>query len=100
NNGIDIQTDLNASVRSVYNGEVVGTQFVPGYDYMVIIRHDNFYTVYSNLAKINVSRGDQVTTREVIGQVKQDPRTNTAELHFEVWKEKKRLNPIRWMRGK
>ncbi|MEM1217463.1 MAG: peptidoglycan DD-metalloendopeptidase family protein [Bacteroidota bacterium] len=100
NNGIDIQTDLNASVRSVYNGEVVGTQFVPGYDYMVIIRHDNFYTVYSNLAKINVSRGDQIKTREVIGQVKQDPRTNTAELHFEVWKEKKRLNPIRWMRGK
>lgn len=100
NNGIDIQTDLNAAVRAVYSGEVVGTQFVPGYDYMVIIRHDNFYTVYSNLAKINVSRGDQVKTGQDIGQVKQDPRTNTAELHFEVWKEKKRLNPIRWMKGK
>ncbi|MCB0640634.1 MAG: peptidoglycan DD-metalloendopeptidase family protein [Phaeodactylibacter sp.] len=98
NNGIDIRTDANAQVHSIFNGEVVGTQFIPGFSYMVIVRHGKYYTVYSNLKEIYVERNDQVSADEVIGIVNDNPKTNAAELHFEVWKEKKRLNPVRWVK--
>ena len=97
NNGIDIRTDRNASVRAVFHGEVVGTQFIPGYNHMLILKHGNFYTVYSNLKDVSVRRGDQVKAKQAIGQVSLDPKTNISEVHFELWQNKERLNPVNWI---
>jgi septal ring factor EnvC (AmiA/AmiB activator) len=97
NNGIDIQTDQGAPVRSVFEGTVVGTQYVPGFDYMVILQHGDYYTVYSNLAELSVKKGDKVAIRQNIGKVSTDSKTNTSEVHFEIWKEKTRLNPQEWV---
>jgi septal ring factor EnvC (AmiA/AmiB activator) len=99
NNGIDIRTDVNAEVRAVFQGEVVGTQFIPGYNYMLIIKHGNFYTVYSNLEDVKVKRGDQVILKQPLGRVSKDVQTNTSSLHFEVWLEKERMNPLHWLSG-
>jgi septal ring factor EnvC (AmiA/AmiB activator) len=98
NNGIDIQTDLNATVRSVHKGQVVGTQFIPGHQYMVIIKHGQFYTVYSNLEEIFVKRNAAVNANQKIGTVSKNSKTNTAEVHFEVWKEKTRMDPLTWIK--
>lgn len=97
NNGIDIQTDQGASVKAVFEGTVVGTQFIPGFDYMVILQHGQYYTVYSNLEEVNVRKGEKVSVREVIGKVSTDRKTNTSEVHFEIWKEKTRLDPSKWV---
>jgi len=98
NNGIDIRTDLNASVKCIFPGEVVGVQFIPGYSsYMAIIRHGSYYTVYSNLEEVSVKRGQPVKAKETIGKVRTDPKTNAAEVHFEVWLEKNRMNPLDWL---
>ena len=99
NNGIDIRTDQSAEVRAVFRGEVVGTQFIPGHNYMLILKHGNFYTVYSNLEEVLVKRGDQVTLKQPIGRVSKDIRTNTSKLHFEVWQDKERMNPLHWLSG-
>lgn len=99
NNGIDIRTSLNAPVQCIFQGEVVGVQFIPGYSsYMAIVRHGSFYTVYSNLEEVKVQRGQQVKARDVIGTVRTDPKTNAAEVHFEVWQEKNRMNPMDWLK--
>ena len=98
NNGIDIRTDLNASVQCIFQGEVVGVQFIPGYScYMAIIRHGTYYTVYSNLEEVSVKRGQTVKAKQTIGKVRTDPKTNAAEVHFEVWQEKNRMNPLDWL---
>ncbi|MBK9015362.1 MAG: peptidoglycan DD-metalloendopeptidase family protein [Saprospiraceae bacterium] len=97
NNGIDIQTDQGAQVRSVFEGTVVGTQFIPGFDYMVILQHGSYYTVYSNLEEVSVKKGDKVAIRQSIGKVSTDRKTNTSAVHFEIWKEKTRLNPQDWV---
>lgn len=97
NNGIDIQTDEGAPVRAVFEGTVVGTQFIPGFDYMVILQHGSYYTVYSNLEEVSVKKGDKVTIRQALGKVSTDRKTNTSEVHFEIWKEKTRLNPQEWV---
>ena len=97
NNGIDIQTDKNSDVRSVFGGQVAAVQFIPGYDYMIMIKHGNYYTVYSNLKEVFVKSGEEVKMRTPIGKVSTNPKTNTSEVHFEIWKEKARLNPSGWV---
>lgn len=97
NNGIDIQTDKNSEVRAIFGGEVAGIQFIPGYDYMIIIKHGNYYTVYSNLKEVSVKNGEKVKIRTPIGRVSTDTKTNASEVHLEIWKEKTRLNPASWI---
>lgn len=91
NNGVDIHAGAGADVKAVYEGKVVGVQFVPGYQNMVILQHGAYYTVYSNIASLLVNRDDQVSAGQVIGRLGQE------DLHFEVWREKQRLNPAQWL---
>jgi len=93
NNGIDILTSPKASVKVVFPGKVVGTQVVPGFQYTVIVQHDNFYTVYANMETISVKRGDVLGVNQSIGILGDDK----PEIHFELWKEKQRLNPSDWI---
>ncbi len=93
NNGIDIKTDQRAEVFAVFEGEVAGTQFIPGYKNTVILQHGQYYTVYSNLDEIYVRRGDQVKARQSIGRLD----NQKPEVHFEIWREKQRLNPVQWV---
>jgi murein hydrolase activator len=93
NNGIDILTSPKASVKVVFPGKVVGTQVVPGYQYTVIVQHDNFYTVYANMETISVKKGDLISVNQSIGSLGEDK----PEIHFELWKEKQRLNPSDWI---
>jgi len=93
NNGIDIRTSARSSVRAVYGGRVAGTQFIPGYQNTVIVQHGQYYTVYSNLAEIFVKRGDNISQSQEIGRLDAE----RPEIHFEVWQEKKRLNPEDWV---
>ena len=98
NNGIDIQTNPQSQVKAVFRGEVVGLQFIPGYHYMVILRHGTYYTVYSNLDNVVVKKGDRVAGKQNLGQVATDSRSGKSEVHFEVWRDKQRLNPTDWVR--
>ena len=93
NNGIDIKLTSTSTVKSVANGVVVSTHFVPGYQNMVLVRHGDYYTVYSNLESINVSKGQKITVGQSLG--KANPQS--GDLHFEVWKQKERLNPESWI---
>ena len=98
NNGIDIQTDANAEIRAIHEGKVVGRQFIPGYEYMVILQHGNYYTVYSHLDEVFVDKGEPVKSKQVIGKVSTNAATGAAEVHFEIWKEKERLDPTDWVK--
>ncbi|NUN99648.1 MAG: peptidoglycan DD-metalloendopeptidase family protein [Saprospiraceae bacterium] len=94
NNGIDIRAGSRAAVSVVFEGKVVGIQFIPGYKNTVVVQHERYYTVYSNLQEVSVSKGDNVSAGQTIGSLSSE----VPELHFEVWQEKKRLNPASWIR--
>ncbi len=97
NNGIDIRTDRRAKVHAVFGGEVVGTQYIPGHYNMLIIKHEDYYTVYSNLEELFVAKGQQIKAQQVLGQLAVDPKSNKSEVHFEIWRDKQRLNPVNWI---
>lgn len=96
NNGIDIKTTPESRVFAIFDGEVAGTQFIPGYKNMIIIKHGSYYTVYSNLEELLVKKGDKIRTKQSIGTVGNEH----TEVHFEVWREKQRLNPVNWITQK
>lgn len=93
NNGIDIESSGGQVVTGVFAGEVVGVQFVPGFEQTVIVRHDNFYTVYSNLSEVSVQRGTKVGAGAKLGTL----AVQKPVLHFEIWRDKKRLDPLQWL---
>lgn len=98
NNGIDILTSPGADARAVFNGEVTRIFVVPGFNNSVIVRHGNYLTVYSNLSQVYVKAGDKVSTRQAIGKIFSDAEDgNSTVLHFQLWKEKTKLNPEPWL---
>lgn len=98
NSGIDIQTTPGTDARAVFNGVVTRVFIVPGYNNSIIVRHGNYLTVYSNLSEVYVKAGDRVTTRQPIGRIFVDSEAgNTTILHFQLWKEKTKLNPAPWL---
>lgn len=98
NNGIDIQTVPGTEARAVFSGEVTSVFVVPGFNNSVIVRHGNYLTVYSNLSQVYVKKGDKVTTRQAIGKIFTDNENgNETILHFQLWKEKTKLNPTPWL---
>ncbi|MDR1119691.1 MAG: peptidoglycan DD-metalloendopeptidase family protein, partial [Dysgonamonadaceae bacterium] len=98
NNGIDIQTMPGTEARAVFSGVVTSVFVVPGYNNSIIIRHGNYLTVYSNLKDVYVKSGSKVSTGQSIGKIFTDSENgNTTILHFELWKEKTKLNPEGWL---
>ena len=97
NNGIDIATTDGAKARAVFDGEVASVTKLTGANTVVIIRHGEYFTVYSNLENVTVKRGDKVKTKQNIGTVHTNKNENKTELHFELLKEQSRQNPANWL---
>jgi septal ring factor EnvC (AmiA/AmiB activator) len=97
NNGIDILTTRGEKARTVFDGTVISVRTITNTNRVVIIRHGEYFTVYSNLSKVLVRQGDKVKTKQEIGFINTDQKNSKTELHFEIWKGKTRLNPSRWI---
>lgn len=95
NNGIDVNTESNASVKAVFAGTVVGQQHIPGYENMVIISHGSYYSVYSQLMAVTVVKGQKLGTGDNIGVVKNVG--GRGHLHLEIWHGKELMDPEIWL---
>jgi murein hydrolase activator len=101
NNGIDISTTKGANVRAVFQGEVTSVITIPGAGKVVIIKHGNYRTVYSNLQDVYVDKGTKVNVKQVIGTLL--PQGNISIAHFEIHEVKEttgktaELNPAFWL---
>ena len=96
NNGIDIATSAHSDARAVFNGKVVSVTTISNTNIAVIVKHGSWFTVYSNLEKVYVKKGDAVSTKEPLGRIHTNLKGKT-ELHFEVWKGKQKQNPYYWI---
>lgn len=97
NNGIDFLSSHPQEIACVFDGEVVGVTYVPGFRNMVIVKHGTYYTVYSKLETAYVSRGDKVLKNQKLGKISEGDN-GQIELHFELWKDKNKLDPQPWFK--
>ena len=103
NQGVDIAAEPGAEVRAVFEGEVSQVLLNQWTNKVVLLRHGNYLTLYSNLASVNVKVGDRVTLNQPIGRIASSEDSNDCTLHFEVWKldaqnNPVNLNPEKWLR--
>ena len=97
NKGIDIQGKPGAQARAIFDGKVAAVFQLNGL-FNVLIRHGNYISVYCNLSSASVKSGDTVSTKQAIGQVFSDVSDNgRTVLHFQLRKEKDKLNPEPWL---
>lgn len=97
NLGIDISTRAGEKVRSVFEGTVGLVGQVPGMEgKIVMIRHGEYFTVYSGLRNVRVSAGEKVKNKQILGEVERDDEEG-AILQFQIWKNSKKLNPQQWL---
>lgn len=97
NSGVEIATNDNAEVRTIFDGQVMAIQLIKGANKVVFIQHGDFISVYSNLATVNVKKGDKVSTKQTIGTVAKSPTEGRTVLKFYIYQNKTKINPADWI---
>ena len=95
NNGITISTTQSSRARAVFDGVVSKIIILPGVGKVVMVRHGEYISVYTNLKETFVSNGDKVKTKEEIGVIVTDK--GKTEFEFQLWKGTELINPVYWI---
>lgn len=95
--GVDLRAKY-VPVRATRSGVVIFAGNSSGYGKLVKIRHEEGYeTRYAHLNKIYVKRGQKVLIGKTIGQSGMTGRVTGPHLHFEIRKNGKPLNPMKYL---
>ncbi len=94
--GLSIGCEIGTPVKIIFGGEVV---LVNNYDdvQMVMVKHGSYFTSYTNLTGVNLSKGQTVQTGQVIGKVAPN-LDGIGEVEIIISNEKNELNPEQWLR--
>ena len=93
NNGVNIDTDPGGKARAVFNGTVSEVQVLKGANKAVMVRHGDYITIYDNLEKVFVKRGDVVNTGQELGAVATSRTSGKTTLHFLIYKNMQKMEP-------
>ena len=97
--GVDFGLRSAGQAYAVFSGVVSRIFVIPGYGTSIILRHGNYLTVYANLSSISVSQGARVATGQALGSIGAAPDGSADRLlHFQLWHERTKLNPLSWIR--
>jgi septal ring factor EnvC (AmiA/AmiB activator) len=98
NPGISISTpNSGMSVKAVFDGDVIGI-FNLGDGMAVTIRHGKYFTTYSNLTSVSVSKGTAVKTGQSIGKTGRSEEGDGGQVDLILMMETKNIDPKPWLR--
>ena len=83
-NGVDIRTVTYGIVKAVYDGTVSSVVEMDG-KLMILVRHGNYFSVYGNIIKSMVIKGEKVTGGKPVGLVANNEE-GYPTLNFQIWK--------------
>lgn len=96
--GIDISSPEGTPVLAPADGVVAKKGYEGGFGNMLVINHGNgIKTRYGHLYKFNVSKGQRVKRGEIIAYVGSTGRSTASHLHYEVHKEDRTVNPMKYI---
>ena len=94
NDGVTFQTSEGAAVRAVFNGKVSRVVNIMG-KWVVMIRHGEYFSVYTNLKSVSISQGDNVSTKQTIGVA--GTEDGVPEVSFQILRGAVAQNPESWL---
>lgn len=99
--GMDFSAQIGTPVYATGDGTIIrADNRSSGYGNHIRIDHGYGYTtVYAHLNDYNVRKGQKVKRGEIIGFVGNTGRSRGPHLHYEVWLNKDRLNPVNFYYG-
>ena len=98
NNGIDYNVNTDETVKCVYDGTVSAIFSLPNQLKAVIVKHEDFLSVYSNLSTIYVKQNQKINKGTPIGKTGYLNDYKANILHFEIWTDSKEPeNPLYWL---
>jgi murein DD-endopeptidase MepM/ murein hydrolase activator NlpD len=94
--GIDLDGVTGDPIYSIMNGEVEATSRSPlAYGKAVYIKHEEgLSSLYAHLSKIEVEKGQEVTTRTKLGEMGSTGHAFGDHLHLEIRKDGYPINPL------
>lgn len=99
NDGINIKAPFGSPVRAAKAGKVIyrGNE-LPAWGNLILVKHENGWTTaYAHLDKFYVKLGTKVRTGDILGSVGKTGNVNDYQLHFQVRKYSKPLDPINYL---
>ncbi|PWW31047.1 murein DD-endopeptidase MepM/ murein hydrolase activator NlpD [Cytobacillus oceanisediminis] len=97
--GIDIARPSNRTIKAADNGVIVSAGWDGGYGNKIVIDHKNgFRTVYAHLDSISVSAGQTVSKGSKIGVMGMTGDSTGVHLHFELYKNGKMQDPLKYIK--
>jgi murein DD-endopeptidase MepM/ murein hydrolase activator NlpD len=97
--GLDIDGDYNTQNYAARAGTVTRAGWFAGYGICVDIDHgDGYLTRYGHFSKLYVNVGDSVGAGQALGKTGTTGRSTGTHLHFEVYENGKRRNPLEFIR--
>ncbi|HBQ58341.1 MAG TPA: hypothetical protein DD671_01615 [Balneolaceae bacterium] len=97
--GVDLDAGLRDNIYAAEKGIVVKAGKGRGYGKMVRIKHaGGFESVYAHMSRIKVKEGDRIRKGDVVGKAGNTGTSTGVHLHFEIWKDGKRVNPEAYIR--
>jgi septal ring factor EnvC (AmiA/AmiB activator) len=83
--------------RTIFKGTVISVFTLPTTQTCIIIKHGEYFTVYSNILLANVKSNDYIITKQILGTLYTDKSEAQTKIHIEIWKGKDKLNPAEWL---
>lgn len=99
--GMDFTSPRGTPIYASGDGKIVrADNNASGYGKHIRIDHGYGYlSLYAHMSKYNVKKGQKVKRGDLIGFVGNTGRSEAPHLHYEVWKDKERINPINFYYG-
>ncbi len=99
--GIEIEAREGQAVHAVEGGQVAFADWYKGYGKLMILDHGNgFYTLYGNLSKLDLAKGDPVSKGQVIGLAGETGSFKGSKLYFEIRRNGEAQDPLVWLSRK
>ena len=96
-NGIDIGASYDTAIYAADGGIVVTSEYNGSYGNYVMIYHgDDRYTLYAHMSQRYVSVNDVVSQGEVIGLVGDTGYATGPHIHFEIYENGTRVDPLNY----
>ena len=100
--GVDFAAPYNTIIRAAGKGKVYKIYRSPSYGNVVILEHGNdgkakYHTLYAHMASFapGLRKNSRVMQGDPIGRVGATGRARGCHLHFEVWKNMVKVNPMK-----